>query len=161
MICADSNSSLSNRISHPKPTHSLHPHHTAVSLSAGNPLTKRRSFKCPDQFGYFPDDHDCAKYFVCVFGEALHETCTGGLYFSEKLQTCDWPRNVECVMVNIKNNNNQNDDNDNNNIIINGVNNHNKTSGFISRPSINGKLIDDYFTFSMLNPFNVFNDLND
>ncbi|KAL3226598.1 hypothetical protein MRX96_024802 [Rhipicephalus microplus] len=53
-------------------------------------------FKCPEQFGYYADDGDCSKYFVCVFGDALHESCTGGLYFSVELQTCDWPRNVQC-----------------------------------------------------------------
>lgn len=55
-----------------------------------------QSFQCPEQFGYFADSDDCARYFVCVFGEALHETCTGGLYFSSELQTCDWPSNVLC-----------------------------------------------------------------
>ena len=55
-------------------------------------------FKCPEKFGYFPDNKDCSKYYVCVFGDPLHETCTGGLYFSAELQTCDWPRNVECAL---------------------------------------------------------------
>ncbi len=54
-------------------------------------------FKCPEQFGYYPDVGNCTKYYVCVFGEALHESCTGGLYFSSELQTCDWPRNVRCA----------------------------------------------------------------
>ncbi|XP_054929132.1 uncharacterized protein [Dermacentor andersoni] len=54
-------------------------------------------FKCPEQFGYYADENDCSKYFVCVFGDALHESCTGGLYFSVELQTCDWPRNVQCA----------------------------------------------------------------
>lgn len=58
--------------------------------------TTTQSFQCPEQFGYFADSSDCARYFVCVFGEALHETCTGGLYFSSELQTCDWPSNVLC-----------------------------------------------------------------
>lgn len=64
-----------------------------LTVSSGN---KSSSFECPEQFGYFDDLSDCSKYFVCVFGEALHETCTGGLYFSAELQTCDWPRNVHC-----------------------------------------------------------------
>lgn len=65
-----------------------------VTVSSGN---KSSAFECPEQFGYFDDLSDCSKYFVCVFGEALHETCTGGLYFSAELQTCDWPRNVICA----------------------------------------------------------------
>ena len=55
-------------------------------------------FKCPEQFGYYADNNNCSKYFVCVFGEALHESCTGGLRFSSELQTCDWPRNVVCLV---------------------------------------------------------------
>lgn len=54
------------------------------------------NFRCPEQFGYYADEYNCSKYFVCVFGEALHESCTGGLRFSSELQTCDWPRNVVC-----------------------------------------------------------------
>ncbi|XP_074599997.1 uncharacterized protein LOC141854276 [Brevipalpus obovatus] len=68
---------------------------SSSSLPSPSPVT---SFKCPEQFGYFHDYTDCTKYFVCVFGEALHETCTNGLYFSEELQTCDWPRNVRCIL---------------------------------------------------------------
>lgn len=54
------------------------------------------AFQCPEQFGYYTDARDCTKYYVCVFGEVLHESCTGGLRFSRELQTCDWPRNVDC-----------------------------------------------------------------
>ena len=54
------------------------------------------NFRCPEQFGYYADEYNCSKYFVCVFGEALHESCTGGLYFSSELSTCDWKRNVVC-----------------------------------------------------------------
>jgi hypothetical protein len=63
-----------------------------------NELTGTSSvqFQCPEQFGYYTDTKDCTKYYVCVFGEVLHESCTGGLRFSRELQTCDWPRNVEC-----------------------------------------------------------------
>ncbi|UXI21078.1 uncharacterized protein NH340_JMT07021 [Sarcoptes scabiei] len=60
-------------------------------------LAVSRNFRCPEQFGYYADEYNCSKYFVCVFGEALHESCTGGLRFSSELQTCDWPRNVVCL----------------------------------------------------------------
>lgn len=36
---------------------------------------------------------------MCVFGGALLESCTGGLMYSHELQTCDWPRNVGCEVV--------------------------------------------------------------
>nr|QFU95789.1 chitin deacetylase protein 5a [Tetranychus cinnabarinus] len=72
---------------------------SSTSASPSSPSTSSNGsllFTCPEQFGYYVDNSDCTKYFVCVFGEALHEVCTGGLYFSSELQTCDWPRNVHC-----------------------------------------------------------------
>ncbi|XP_012267028.2 uncharacterized protein LOC105692413 isoform X2 [Athalia rosae] len=54
-------------------------------------------FECPEEFGYYPHPQDCTQYYVCVFGGALLESCTGGLMYSHELQTCDWPRNVGCV----------------------------------------------------------------
>ncbi|XP_046674156.1 uncharacterized protein LOC124363091 isoform X4 [Homalodisca vitripennis] len=53
-------------------------------------------FDCPEEFGYYPHPADCTQYYVCVFGGALLESCTGGLMYSHELQTCDWPRNVGC-----------------------------------------------------------------
>ncbi|XP_058794391.1 uncharacterized protein LOC131666057 [Phymastichus coffea] len=53
-------------------------------------------FECPEEFGYYPHPRDCTMYYVCVFGGALLESCTGGLMYSHELQTCDWPRNVGC-----------------------------------------------------------------
>lgn len=54
-------------------------------------------FECPEEFGYYPAPYDCTRYYVCVFGGALLESCTGGLVYSHELQTCDWPRNVGCL----------------------------------------------------------------
>ncbi|XP_026320219.1 uncharacterized protein LOC113230481 isoform X7 [Hyposmocoma kahamanoa] len=54
------------------------------------------NFDCPEEFGYYPHPTDCTLYYVCVFGGALLESCTGGLMYSHELQTCDWPRNVGC-----------------------------------------------------------------
>jgi len=54
-------------------------------------------FVCPEEFGYYQHPGDCSKYYVCVFGGPLLESCTGGLMYSHELQTCDWPRNVVCV----------------------------------------------------------------
>ncbi|OQR70000.1 hypothetical protein BIW11_04248 [Tropilaelaps mercedesae] len=67
-----------------------------ASSGASSSTSGADDFKCPEQFGYYADTTDCSKYFVCVFGDPLHESCTGGLYFSVELQTCDWPRNVQC-----------------------------------------------------------------
>ncbi|XP_032577854.1 uncharacterized protein LOC6617191 isoform X8 [Drosophila sechellia] len=57
------------------------------------------SFDCPEEFGYYPHPSDCTQYYVCVFGGALLESCTGGLMYSHDLQTCDWPRNVGCELA--------------------------------------------------------------
>ncbi|XP_043470711.1 uncharacterized protein LOC122503970 isoform X2 [Leptopilina heterotoma] len=58
-------------------------------------------FECPEEFGYYPHPRDCTQYYVCVFGGALLESCTGGLMYSHELQTCDWPRNVGCPEQNL------------------------------------------------------------
>uniref|UniRef100_A0A1B0CKK7 Putative mucin-5ac-like protein n=1 Tax=Lutzomyia longipalpis TaxID=7200 RepID=A0A1B0CKK7_LUTLO len=58
--------------------------------------TANADFDCPEEFGYYPHPTDCTQYYVCVFGSALLESCTGGLMYSHELQTCDWPRNVGC-----------------------------------------------------------------
>merc|ERR1712106_429275 len=55
-------------------------------------------FNCPEDFGYYPHPADCTQYYVCVFGGALQESCTGGLMYSHELQACDWPRNVICSL---------------------------------------------------------------
>jgi len=60
----------------------------------------RPEFRCPEEFGYYPHPGDCSLYFVCVFGGPLLESCTGGLVYSQDLQTCDWPRNVPCNLQN-------------------------------------------------------------
>lgn len=39
------------------------------------------SFSCPQDFGYYPHPTDCTQYYVCVFGGALQESCTGGLVY--------------------------------------------------------------------------------
>ncbi|XP_025831497.1 uncharacterized protein LOC108739790 [Agrilus planipennis] len=59
------------------------------------------NFDCPEEFGYYPHPNDCTQYYVCVFGGALLESCTGGLMYSHELQTCDWPRNVGCEGLDI------------------------------------------------------------
>ena len=77
---------------------------TSSSFSTSVSSSPSINFHCPEQFGYFADSNDCSRYFVCVFGDPLHETCTGGLYFSTELQTCNWKDNVIC-------NNNDNNNN--------------------------------------------------
>lgn len=73
----------------------------ARSLSTTNLRSSSTTseFDCPEEFGYYPHPSDCTQYYVCVFGGALLESCTGGLMYSHELQTCDWPRNVGCQLT--------------------------------------------------------------
>ena len=58
-------------------------------------LAQKTEFRCPEEFGYYPHPTQCSLYYVCVFGGPLLESCTGGLVYSEDLQTCDWPRYLQ------------------------------------------------------------------
>ncbi|KAK9890274.1 hypothetical protein WA026_010382 [Henosepilachna vigintioctopunctata] len=73
------------------------PKHSVVTVDVKTAV----QFDCPEEFGYYPHPDDCTQYYVCVFGGALLESCTGGLMYSQELQTCDWPRNVGCDGVNV------------------------------------------------------------
>lgn len=66
------------------------------NAALGGEVKTVANFNCPEEFGYYPHPNDCTQYYVCVFGGALLESCTGGLMYSHELQTCDWPRNVGC-----------------------------------------------------------------
>ncbi|XP_047520726.1 uncharacterized protein LOC125060028 isoform X2 [Pieris napi] len=66
------------------------------SVPVAADIKREANFDCPEEFGYYPHPTDCTLYYVCVFGGALLESCTGGLMYSHELQTCDWPRNVGC-----------------------------------------------------------------
>ncbi|XP_034253709.1 uncharacterized protein LOC117652726 [Thrips palmi] len=57
----------------------------------GAGVTQATEFDCPEEFGYYPHPSDCTQYYVCVFGGALLESCTGGLMYSHELQTSRAP----------------------------------------------------------------------
>lgn len=73
----------------------------ALGINPKGSSSSSSDFQCPEEFGYFPHPTDCSLYYVCVFGGALLESCTGGLMYSHELQTCDWPRNVGCEVSEI------------------------------------------------------------
>ncbi|KPM02161.1 Chitin binding Peritrophin-A domain containing protein 1 [Sarcoptes scabiei] len=66
-----------------------------ISTSSSNSST-RFDFVCGTLFGYYRDPDNCAAYYICSFGIASKRNCSRGLYFSERLQTCDWSANVPC-----------------------------------------------------------------
>ena len=70
-----------------------------ILISGARVASKKTDFRCPEEFGYYPHSTDCSLYYVCVFGGPLLESCTGGLVYSEDLQTCDWPRSASHVIL--------------------------------------------------------------
>ena len=56
----------------------------------------KESFKC-SRDGLFPDMEDCSRFYECFNRKITHLTCSQGLVFNEKTQTCDVMKNVpEC-----------------------------------------------------------------
>ncbi|CAH1793388.1 unnamed protein product [Owenia fusiformis] len=54
-----------------------------------------------DQFicktdGYFANPDDCNRFYRCVSGRVYQLSCTNGLFFNERSNSCDYPRNVDC-----------------------------------------------------------------
>lgn len=59
------------------------------------------SFKCPDDFGFYPHHTSCDKYWKCDNGIAELKTCGNGLAFEATdtkylSENCDYHHNVEC-----------------------------------------------------------------
>lgn len=73
-----------------------------LGINANTSAVAGINFDCPEEFGYYSHPNNCTQYYVCVFGGALLESCSGGLMYSHELQTCDWPRNVGCELAGIK-----------------------------------------------------------
>jgi hypothetical protein len=61
----------------------------------------QESFKCPDDFGFYPHHVSCDKYWKCDNGAAELKTCGNGLAFDATdskylTENCDYLHNVEC-----------------------------------------------------------------
>ncbi|XP_013166946.1 PREDICTED: uncharacterized protein LOC106117269 isoform X1 [Papilio xuthus] len=61
----------------------------------------QESFKCPDDFGFYPHHVSCDKYWKCDNGVAELKTCGNGLAFDASdskylTENCDYLHNVDC-----------------------------------------------------------------
>jgi hypothetical protein len=61
----------------------------------------QESFKCPDDYGFYPHHTSCDKYWKCDNGAAELKTCGNGLAFDATdakylTENCDYHHNVEC-----------------------------------------------------------------
>lgn len=61
----------------------------------------QESFKCPDDYGFYPHHTSCDKYWKCDNGAAELKTCGNGLAFDATdpkylSENCDYHHNVEC-----------------------------------------------------------------
>jgi len=61
----------------------------------------QQSFKCPDDFGFYPHETSCDKYWKCDNGVSELKTCGNGLAFDATdskflTENCDYLHNVDC-----------------------------------------------------------------
>lgn len=61
----------------------------------------QENFKCPDDFGFYPHDNSCDKYWKCENSVAELKTCGNGLAFDASdskflTENCDYLHNVDC-----------------------------------------------------------------
>uniref|UniRef100_A0A182UCD5 Chitin-binding type-2 domain-containing protein n=1 Tax=Anopheles melas TaxID=34690 RepID=A0A182UCD5_9DIPT len=61
----------------------------------------QESFKCPDDFGFYPHHSSCDKYWKCDNNVAELKTCGNGLAFDATdskylTENCDYLHNVDC-----------------------------------------------------------------
>ena len=90
------------------------------------PTPDNSTYSCPEENGYFADQNNCIKYYICTLGHASHQTCQIStspfwclqiiifkyleeteknpyisenniqLHYDEYKIACEWPENVDC-----------------------------------------------------------------
>ncbi|XP_071520132.1 protein obstructor-E isoform X3 [Panulirus ornatus] len=60
------------------------------------------SWQCPHEFGHYPHERSCDKYYTCEAGVATLKTCGNGLAFDASdpeflRENCDYSHNVDCT----------------------------------------------------------------
>lgn len=62
------------------------------------PAIKKRAkepFTCPHD-GYFPDQDNCSKYYLCSGASMTQHDCGEGLTWDAELQLCGWSNTIDC-----------------------------------------------------------------
>uniref|UniRef100_A0A2C9KXA2 Chitin-binding type-2 domain-containing protein n=1 Tax=Biomphalaria glabrata TaxID=6526 RepID=A0A2C9KXA2_BIOGL len=54
------------------------------------------TFKCPSLFNFYPDVHDCSKFYRCIWGKGAAFNCPSGTLWSQDLLTCNHAKEVQC-----------------------------------------------------------------
>uniref|UniRef100_A0A1A9WKD4 chitinase n=1 Tax=Glossina brevipalpis TaxID=37001 RepID=A0A1A9WKD4_9MUSC len=57
--------------------------------------TSRPTSQC-NEGAYYTHRH-CSKYYICVNGALVPNSCGGNLHWDAIRKTCDWPENVKCI----------------------------------------------------------------
>lgn len=88
------------RLNHPS-TLLFHNTDSLISITDSITVYGQDSFKCPDDFGFYPHHVSCDKYWKCDNGVAELKTCGNGLAFDASdskflTENCDYIHNVDC-----------------------------------------------------------------
>lgn len=51
---------------------------------------------------YVSHPQNCEQYLQCVDGKFVERPCPPGLYWNNKVEACDWPRNAKCEKNSIR-----------------------------------------------------------
>ncbi|CAL1526625.1 unnamed protein product [Lymnaea stagnalis] len=54
------------------------------------------AFDCPSLFNFYPDVHDCSKFYRCIWGKGASFNCPSGTLWSQDLLTCNHAKEVKC-----------------------------------------------------------------
>ncbi|KAG1695545.1 Protein obstructor-E [Nymphon striatum] len=54
---------------------------------------------CPRDWGLYPHETECGKFYNCANGHNYLMTCPPGLHFNPYVLVCDWPDNAKCAKV--------------------------------------------------------------
>nr|CAD7416291.1 unnamed protein product [Timema poppensis] len=72
-----------------------------LALNNNTLISAQDTFKCPDDYGFYPHSVSCDKYFKCDNGVAELKTCGNGLAFDASdpkylTENCDYLHNTDC-----------------------------------------------------------------